>query len=115
MSLPVGANASGGGVFSGRGAYGMRSALIRSTSLFRWITTVRPWVEWCLVSRAVLVAVLRIRECRRISVPVVLVFGDVSWHYEDRAVATLNLTVRLWVVLACEDVQDSEKRANGLE
>ena len=44
VSLPVGANASGGGAFSGGGKYVMRSGLMRSTSWFRWITTVRSSV-----------------------------------------------------------------------
>ena len=42
MSLPDGANASSGGAFSGCGAYVTRSALMRSTYSFRWITTVSP-------------------------------------------------------------------------
>ena len=60
--------------------------------------------------------VLRVRECRRISVPVVLVFVDVvSYHCEDRSIVTLTLTVRLWVVRGGEDVRESENRTNGLE
>ena len=42
-------------------------------------------VERCSVGRTVHVAVVRIRECRRMSVAVVLMFVDVvSWHCEDR-------------------------------
>ena len=73
-------------------------------------------IERRRVGRAMYVAVLLVREGHRISVPVVLVFGDVvSWHCKDFAIVTFDLTVRLWVIRGGEDVQDPEKRADSLE
>ena len=60
--------------------------------------------------------IVRVRECRCISVPVVLVFVDViSSHGEDLSVVTFELTVRLWVIRGGEDVRDFESRTNSLE
>ena len=62
------------------------------------------------------VAAVRVRQCIRISFPVVLVFVNVvSKHCEDRAVISFDLTVRLRVVRGGEDVRDSGELTDGSE